>query len=305
MAVRVLLLVAGFLPVGAVPSAAEVAATLIDRQGTRFELTKFRVRGQSSLTYYLEGARQEVPLREIDRFRFAGGPGEEEQELVVHMRSGEVERGTFVIATTTPSVEALGGGMPPESASGSTRLGPFTILLRDVAEVVLRHPDAGRPVAPKPPIRGSLVNEKGRRFEVQNLRYRGKREFAFQQGRRQRSLDMSKIKRIEFTEAGVETRPIVITLRSGKTIYATVDASTVRLSGERDYHYHTRVDSAFTGYAGSSRFAIGVQDGAPPPASRQGGGGFGSGCRRRGAGSLRALSSRGTGPGAGPVQNRV
>ena len=260
MAVRALLLAAGLLALGAVPSAADVAATLIDRQGNRFEMTKFRVRGQSSLAYYLDGARQEVPLREIDRFRFRGGPREERQAVVVHMRSGKVERGTFVIATGTPNVEALGGGAPPESASGSTRLGPFTILLRDVAEVVLHHPDGGRPVAPKPPLRASVVNERGRRFEVQNLRYRGQREFAFQQGRRQRSLDMSKIKRIEFTEAAVETRPIVISLRSGKTIYATVDASTVRLSGERDLHYHTRVDSAFTGYAGSSRFAIGLQD---------------------------------------------
>ena len=260
MAVRALLLAAGLLALGAVASAADVAATLIDRQGNRFEMTKFRVRGQSSLTYYLDGARQEVPLREIDRFRFRGGPREERQAVVVHMRSGKVERGTFVIATGTPNVEALGGGAPPESASGSTRLGPFTILLRDVAEVVLHHPDGGRPVAPKPPLRASVVNERGRRFEVQNLRYRGQREFAFQQGRRQRSLDMSKIKRIEFTEAAVETRPIVISLRSGKTIYATVDASTVRLSGERDLHYHTRVDSAFTGYAGSSRFAIGLQD---------------------------------------------
>ena len=260
MAARALLLAAGLLALGAVPSAADVAATLIDRQGNRFEMTKFRVRGQSSLAYYLDGARQEVPLREIDRFRFRGGPREERQAVVVHMRSGKVERGTFVIATGTPNVEALGGGAPPESASGSTRLGPFTILLRDVAEVVLHHPDGGRPVAPKPPLRASVVNERGRRFEVQNLRYRGQREFAFQQGRRQRSLDMSKIKRIEFTEAAVETRPIVISLRSGKTIYATVDASTVRLSGERDLHYHTRVDSAFTGYAGSSRFAIGLQD---------------------------------------------
>ena len=260
MAAPVLLLVSGLLALTAAPAAADVAATLVDRQGNRFELTKFRIRGQSSLTYYRDGSRQEVPLREIDRFRFDGGPREEQQAVAVHMRTGQVERGTFVIATTTPNVEALGVGIPPESASGSTRLGPFTILLRDVAEVVLHHPDAGRPVAPKPPLRASLVNEKGRRFEVQSLRFRGQREFAFQQGRRQRSLDMSKIERIEFMEAGVETRPIVISLRSGKTIYATVDASTVRLSGERDLHYHTRVDSAFTGYTGSSRFAIGLQD---------------------------------------------
>ena len=259
MAGRTLLLAGALLALGAVASAADVAATLIDRQGNRFELTKLRVRGQSSLGYYLDGARREVPLREIERFRFRGGPREERQALVVHMRSGKVERGTFVIASGTPNVEALGGGAPPESATGSTRLGPFTILLRDVAEVVLHHPDAG-PVAPKPPLRASVVNERGRRFEVQNLRFRGQREFAFQQGRRQRSLDMGKIERIEFTESGVETRPVVVTLRSGKTIYATVDASTVRLSGERDLHYHARVDSAFTGYAGSSRFAIGLQD---------------------------------------------
>ena len=260
MASPVLLLVSGLLALQSVPSAADVAATLIDRQGNRFDLTKLRIRGQTSLAYYRDGARQEVPLREIDRFRFGGGPREEQQELVVHMRSGDVVRGTIVIASTTPNAEPLGVGIPPESASGSTRLGPFTILLRDVAEVVLHHPDAGRRVAPKPPLRASLVNEKGRRFEVQSLRFRGQREFAFQQGRRQRSLDMSKISRIEFMEPGIETRPIVISLRSGKTIYATVDASTVRLPGERDLHYHTRVDSAFTGYAGSSRFAIGLQD---------------------------------------------
>ena len=259
MAARIVLLVSCFLALGSAASAADLAATLVDRQGNRFELTKFKVRGHTSLAYYLDGARREVPLREVDRFRFAGASREEQQDLVVHLRTGKVERGTYVIATVA-NVEALGGGIPPESASGSTRLGPFTILLRDVSEVVLHHPDAGRPVAPKPPLRASLVNEKGQRFEVQNLRFRGRREFAFQQGKRRRSLDMGKIRRIEFREAGIEVRPIVISLRSGKTLFATVEASTVRLAGERDYHYSTRVDSAFTGYAGSSRFAIGLQD---------------------------------------------
>ena len=260
MTARPLLLVSCFLALGGVSSAADLAATVVDRQGNRFELTKFKIRGHTSLSYYLDGSRREVPLREVERFRFSSGPREERQDLVVTLRTGEVERGTFVIASTVANVEALGGGAPPESASGSTRLGPFTILLRDVSEVLLHHPDPGRPVAPKPPLRATLVNEKGQRFELLNLRFRGQREFAFQQGRRRRSLDMSKISRIDFAGAGLEVRPVTISLRSGKTIQATVDASAVRLSGERDSHYRTRVDSAFTGYAGSSRFGIGLRD---------------------------------------------
>ena len=260
MTARILALASCFLALGAAPSAADLAATLIDRQGNRFELTKLKIRGKTSLSYYLKGARREVPLREIDRFRFASGPREEQQDLVVRMRTGKEERGTYVIASTVANAEALGGGVPPESLSGSTRLGPFTILLRDVAEVVLHHPDGGVPIKPKPPLRATLVNEKGRMFQVQSLLFRGQREFAFEQGRRRRSLDMSKIEKIEFMEAGIEVRPIVISLRSGKTITATVEASAVRLAGERDYQYRSRVDSAFTGYAGSSRFAIGLKD---------------------------------------------
>ena len=260
MAARILTLACCLLALGAAPSAADLAATLIDRQGNRFELTKFKIRGKTSLSYYLGSVRRDVPLREIDRFRFASGPREEQQDLVVRMRTGKEERGTYVIASTTANVEALGGGIAPESATGSTRLGPFTILLRDVAEVVMHHPDSGVPIKPKPPLRATVVNEKGRMFQVQNLLFRGQREFAFEQGRRRRSLDMGKIEKIEFREAGIEVRPIVISLRSGKTITATVEASPVRLAGERDYQYHSRVDSAFTGYAGSSRFAIGLKD---------------------------------------------
>lgn len=256
---RILILASCFLALGA-PSAADLAATLVDRQGNRFELTKLKIRGKTSLSYYLKGVRREVPLREIDRFRFASGPREEQQDFVVRMRTGQEERGTYVIASTVANAEALGGGVPPESVSGSTRLGPFTILLRDVAEVVLHHPDGGVPIKPKPPLRATVVNEKGRMFQVQNLLFRGQREFAFEQGRRRRSLDLSKIEKIEFREAGIEVRPIVISLRSGKTITATVEASAVRLAGERDYQYRSRVDSAFTGYAGSSRFAIGLRD---------------------------------------------
>ena len=133
-------------------------------------------------------------------------------------------------------------------------------MLRDVAEVILVHPDGGGLIAAPPELRATVVNERGRSFDVDKLRYRGQRELAFQQGRRRRELDMGRIERIEFKEPGTEQRTIVISLRSGKTITATVDASTVRLSGERDQQYWSRVDSAFTGRAGAARFGIGLQD---------------------------------------------
>ena len=145
-----------------------------------------------------------------------------------------------------------------EDLSGSTAFGPFSILLRDVREVLLHHGDSEftAPVS----LNATLVSESGRRYEVEELRYRGSREFTFQQGRRRRSLDLAKIARVDFQAPDSESRPITITLHSGKTLIASVDANTVRYAGERDSQYISRVDSAFVGQMSRGRLALGLHE---------------------------------------------
>ena len=55
-------------------------------------------------------------------------------------------------------------------------------------------------------------------------------------------------------------RPVKITYRTRRVVQGEVDASTVRMAGEGDHVYRTRVDSAFTGISPSGvTYGIGLK----------------------------------------------
>lgn len=256
---------AGWLGQVAAPDAVAAAnplkGTIVDRQGNRHEVDKLTYNGRLNLQYYVEGRRRAVPLARIKRLRFAGDQSDEEQALVVTLRSGAVEHGTIVTgASTAPHQDAVGGGGTTPRFAGSTPLGPFFILAHDVREVIMV--DTGVQ-APREQIvlRAIVITVDGKRFDVTDLKCRGDRRLHYySQGDRRRYVDLAKVSVIDFAEgsAHLERRPVTITYWSGKVVQGTVEAGRVRLSGETDRSYYERVYAAWSGKIDQAVFALGM-----------------------------------------------
>jgi len=190
-----------------------------------------------------------------------GDKNDEEQSVVVSLRTGEVINATLFSGggSSSPHMDSIGGGTVMQRFEGVTELGPFLIRLTEVGDIIFRHQ---QPAEQNVPMNATVITESGERFEVTNLRYRGNKKFEYSQGLKSRSKDMARISRLDFSEAaaGVESRTVTITFRSGRTVQGTVDASIVRLAGETDRIYAERVGSAFTGHSHTLPFAIGLSE---------------------------------------------
>jgi hypothetical protein len=241
--------------------AAQFVGTVIDRQGARHSVRKIEVRGTTTLEYYVSGKRRLMTLARVERFRIGGTPQDQEVPITVTLRTGRIDEGMIVIdgGGMTDDDVAGGGTHVSDRLTGSTDLGPLFMPLSDVQEVIFQHsedleiiPDA---------VGGSIVDVRGKRFAVSNIQYRGDDAFRFMQGRKKRRVALRHVSRMEFGDSpGGEMRPVTITYRTGKIVQGSVDASSVRLSGEVDHVYRTRTDSSFTGTSASGRpFGIGLK----------------------------------------------
>ena len=237
-------------------------ATIIDRYGNQHQVDKFTFQGRQDLEVYVQGQRRLVELVKVARLRFEGERSDEEQRVVLMFRNGSQEVGLMVTGgSSSPHQDAVGGGSSGRRFAGVTELGPFFILASDVQEIVLRHPVGEEPPVEKI-LKATIITTNGRRYEVENLRFHGKKRLDFFKGRNKRFIPLDKVARIDFEDGGTgdEFRPITATYWSGKTVMGTVEASLIRLSGETDKSYFERVNQAFTGVMGSSPFAIGMHD---------------------------------------------
>ena len=112
--------------------AKEVRATVIDRDGNRFEVRDLKLEGQRVIFLMRGSERLKLKFQEIRKVDFTGGRSEEEMPVRVKLRDGRLLAGT---------VYAGGGltgyvrGARLVSFTGHTKLGKFAIPLRDVREV--------------------------------------------------------------------------------------------------------------------------------------------------------------------------
>ena len=235
-------------------------ATIIDRHGNQHQVDKLTFQGRQDLEIYVAGQRQLMALAKISRLRFEGERGDEEQRVVLALRSGaETEVVIQTGSSSSPHQDAVGGGSSGRRFAGVTDLGPFFILASDIREIILRYP-VGE-IAPEDKVlKATIITTEGKRIEVENLFFRGKQRMDFFRGRDKRFIPLTKVERIDFQDGAIgdEFRPITATYWTGKTVMGTIDASTVRLSGETDKSYFERVNQAFTGRTGSRPFSIGV-----------------------------------------------
>ena len=235
-------------------------ATIIDRYGNQHQVDKFTFQGRQDLEIYIQDQRKLMPLEKVARLRFEGERGDEEQRIVLVLRNGSEEKAVMQTgSSSSPHQDAVGGGSSGRRFAGVTNLGPFSILASDVREIVLRHRVGELPPADKI-LKASIITTEGKRFEVEDLLFRGKQRLDFFRGRNKRFIPLAKVERIDFQDGaiGEEFRPITATYWTGKTVMGTVEASTVRLSGETDRSYSERVNKAFTGESGSGPFGIGM-----------------------------------------------
>jgi hypothetical protein len=235
-------------------------ATVIDRYGNQHQVDRFTYQGRLDLEIYIGDQRRMVAFQLVDRIRFEGEPGDEEQAVSMVMRSGKKESGVMLSGGgSTPHQDAVGGGGSGRRFTGVTALGPFFILLNDVREIILRHPE-GEETPQEQVLKATVITLEGKRFEVLDLRFRGKQRLDFFRGRNKRFIPLDKVEKIDFDDSGAaeEYRPITATYWNGRTVMGTVDASTVRLSGETDKSYYERVNAALIGKTASGLFSMGM-----------------------------------------------
>ena len=237
-----------------------IGATVIDRFGNQHQVNALTFQGRQEVEVYIGGQRRSMSLLLLDRLRFEGDRRDEQQEVSFFMRSGKSVSGfMFTGGNSMPHQDAVGGSGSGRRFVGVTSLGPFFILLSDVREIIFRHEDES--VLPKEIfLKATLITLQGKRYEVSDLRFRGKQRLDFFRGRKKRFIPLDKIIRIDFDDSGAseEYRPITAVYKSGRTVMGTVDASTVRLAGETDRNFHARVHAALTGKTSSGPFSIGM-----------------------------------------------
>ena len=243
-----------------VDASTTIGATVIDRFGNKHHVNSLTFQGRQKLEVYIGDQRRSISLLVLDRLRFEGDRRDEHQEVSFFMRSGKSVSGfMFTGGNSMPHQDAVGGSGSGRRFVGSTSLGPFFILLSDVREIIFRHEDES--VLPQEIIiKATLITLQGKRYEVSDLRFRGKQRLDFFRGRKKRFIPLHKVARIDFDDSGAseEHRPITALYQNGRTVMGTIDAGTVRLAGETDRNFHARVNAALTGETSSGPFSIGM-----------------------------------------------
>ncbi len=242
-----------------VTSSLAAEAVVVDRYGNQHQVERFAYQGRQEIEVYIDDQRRMLSFALIDRMRFDGEPSDEEQSVAIRMRSGKRVQGVVISGGgAAPHQDAIGGGGSGRRFTGATSLGPFFILVGDVREVILQHPE-GEEVPEELILRATIITLEGQRFEVEDLRFRGKQRLDFLRGRNKRFIPLDKVDKIDFDDSGAaeELRPITATYWNGRTVMGTVEASIVRLSGETDKSYYERVNAALTGPTPAGPYSIG------------------------------------------------
>lgn len=235
-------------------------AVVVDRYGNQHKVERFTYQGRQEIEVYLNDQRRILSFDLVDRMRFEGEPSDEEQVVSLQMRSGKREKGTVISGGgAAPHQDAIGGGGSRRRFTGVTSLGPFFILVGDVREVILQHPE-GEAIPQDLVLKATIITLEGKRFEVEDLRFRGKQRLDFFRGRNKRFIPLEKVDKIDFDDSGAseELRPMTATYWNGRTVMGTVDAGIVRLSGETDKSFYDRVNAALTGRTPAGPFSVGM-----------------------------------------------
>lgn len=238
-----------------------VEATLVDRAGNTYEVSRLLYQGQSEFEYYVVADVRRVPLSQLARLVLTGEPGDEELGVTVTFTNGTRESGT-VMGKAPAAQSGVGQGLAGPCFTGSGELGPIYLALSDVREVHFERRQGQEADGPAPGLGASVITAHGERFEVRDLRYLGSTRFGFDQGPQRRTVAMERIGSIELSGSpeGKERREVTVRLWSDRTLVGTIAVDLPRLPGETDRVYYTRTGAALTGTTSGGAFAIGLRD---------------------------------------------
>jgi len=114
-----------------------IRATIIDREGTRFEVSDLKVREHDTFSFSRGSEWKTLKFREIKKIEFLGGESDEERPIMVTLVNGKSLAGTVRVGGTGSGSYMYGTSRP--IFTGKTNLGKFVIPFRDTKEVIF-HP---------------------------------------------------------------------------------------------------------------------------------------------------------------------
>ncbi len=240
--------------------ATPLTATVVDRNGDRHEVRNLAYQQQPEFELYVGDIRQLVRFSQIERLSLGGNTGERQLPATVTMRDGQVFKARMYDAGAggaAPHRSVVSGPTSHPGLTGSSDLGPFVLQLNGVRDILFHHTDEAQEAVR---LGATVVDTQGRRFEVDNLRFRNRTTFHYEQGRNRRVKQMARIARIDFEESSqaTESRNVSVTFVSGKVARGTIEAGTVRVPGETDRLHQQRVFEAMTGTIAGAPFALGL-----------------------------------------------
>ena len=114
-----------------------IRATIIDRAGTRFEVSDLKLREHDTFSFSRGNEWNTLKFRRIKKIEFLGGENDEEQSIMVSLVDGNSLAWTVRVGGTGSSGYFYGATSP--TFAGKTNLGKFLIHLKDIKEVIFRH----------------------------------------------------------------------------------------------------------------------------------------------------------------------
>jgi len=114
-----------------------IQATIIDRAGTRFEVSSLQHREHDTFSFSRGTEWKTLKFRRIKKIEFLGGASDEEPPIMVTLLDGERLAGTVRVGGSGSGGYTYGTSSP--TFTGKTNLGKFVISLKDIKEVIFRH----------------------------------------------------------------------------------------------------------------------------------------------------------------------
>ena len=114
-----------------------IRATIIGREGTRFEVSSLQHREHDTFSFSRGTEWKTLKFRRIKKIEFLGSGSDEEPPIMVTLVDGKTLAGTVRVGGAGSGGYTYGTGSP--TFTGKTNLGKFVISLEDIKEVIFRH----------------------------------------------------------------------------------------------------------------------------------------------------------------------
>lgn len=228
------MVVMGLVP--GISAGAKIQATIIDNDGTRHEVSDLKYYHHDTFFFSRGKERVKLKFKKIASIVFHGTGGTESRPLQITLRDGTTIDGTVFVGSAGSGQYVYGGGSQIVF-TGTTDLGPFTIQLKDITQVIFRHTDAYQKseetqgAAPADSLWATIVGRNGARFEVFDLSPPHRGAFEISRGEEMHRLTFGEIRRIEFMgddSDQEEQVPVLVTLRDGTTLAGTTPVGSLR-----------------------------------------------------------------------------